>query len=107
MAKKEQKPLNTLENVSSKLLKSEREVVIIFNEEVGVWEVEVSIPKFWRKFENKNWKCTRTIYYDDGTVCSKCFVGSNKGISITDPFKKRKMTEEQREAARQRFLNRK
>lgn len=106
MNKKESTAI-TLENVTTKLLKSEREVVIIFNEEIGVWEVETSIPKYWRKFENKNWKCTRTIYYDDGTVCSKCFIGSNKGISITDPFKKREITEEQREVVRQRFLNRK
>jgi hypothetical protein len=92
-----------VENVSQKLQKDEREIVLIFNEGEGCWVAETSIPKYWRKLENKNWVCTKTVYYDDGTVCSKIFKGGKKGVSITDPFKKREVSEEQREAARQRF----
>lgn len=92
------------EAVTQKLLKSEREIILIFNEEEGVWVAETSIPKYWRRLEAKNWKCVKTQYYSDGTVCSKSFVGGKKGVTIGDPFKKREMSEEQREAARQRFL---
>ena len=103
MTTKKVESIRSQENVSAKLSKDERELVIIFNEAEGVWQADTSIPKFWRKLENKNWKCIKTVYYDDGTVCSKSFVGSSKGISIIDPFKKREISNEQREAARQRF----
>lgn len=92
------------DSVSTKLSKDEREIVLVFNEGEGVWQAETSIPKFWRRLENKNWKCVKTTYYSDGSICSKCFVGSTKGVSIVDPFKKREVSDEQREAARERFL---
>ena len=92
------------EGVLEKLSKEEREIVLIFNEAEGVWQAETSIPKFWRKLENKNWTCTSTQYYKDGTVCSKTFVGSKKGVSITDPFRVREVSEENRQKARERFL---
>lgn len=97
--------ISATENVSTKLSRDEREIILLFNEGSGVWEAETSIPKWWRKLESKNWKCIKTLYYDDGTVCSKTFVGSSKGVSITDPFKVREISDEQREAARQRFIN--
>ena len=90
--------------VSEKLAKDEREIILMFNEAEGVWYADTSIPKYWRRLENKNWICTNTQYYKDGTVCSKTFKGSKKGVSIVDPFKKREVSEEQKEAARQRFL---
>lgn len=95
------KPENDL--VSEKLSKSEREIVLIFNEEEGVWYADTSIPKYWRRLEAKNWECIKTQYYKDGTICSKSFRGSKKGVTITDPFRKREMSEEQREAARRRM----
>jgi hypothetical protein len=99
--------ISITENVSTKLSRDERELILLFNEGDGVWQAESSIPKWWRKLEAKNWKCVKTAYYDDGTVCSKCFVGSKKGVSITDPFKTREISDDQREAARQRFSARK
>ena len=91
------------ENVSGKLSRDERECVLLYNEEEGLWYAESSIPKFWRRLEKKNWICTKTIYYDDGTVCSKQFKGSKKGVTIGDPFKKRELTDEQRQAIKDRF----
>lgn len=91
---------------NTKLTREERELVINYNEDDGVWVAESSIPKFWRKLEKKNWTCTNTQYYADGTVCSKTFTSNcGKGISITDPTVKREMSAEDREKARQRFLS--
>ena len=89
--------------VSTKLSRDERECVLLYNEEEGVWYAESSIPKFWRRLEKKNWVCTKTIYYSDGTICSKWFKGSKKGVTITDPFKTRDLSDEQRQAIRDRF----
>lgn len=94
------------EVVLEKLTKDEREIVLLYNEAEGVWYADTSIPKYWRKLEKKNWICIKTQYYKDGTICSKTFKGSKKGVSIIDPFKKREMSDEQKEAVRQRFLNR-
>ncbi|MBO7212421.1 MAG: hypothetical protein J6V44_15645 [Methanobrevibacter sp.] len=91
------------ETVSDKLGRDDRECIFVFNEAEGVWYADSSIPKFWRRLEKKNWVCTKTVYYSDGTVCSKQFKGSKKGITITDPFKKRELTDEQRQAIRDRF----
>lgn len=87
----------------TKLGKEERECLLIFDDLEGVWYAETSIPKFWRRLEKKNWELIGTQFYPDGTICSKSFRGSKKGVTITDPFKSRSMTDEQKEAARQRF----
>ena len=88
-----------------KLTKEEREFYLNYSELDGVWVAETSIPKFWRKLEKKNWKCTGVQYYPDGQVCSKTFTsGNSKGISITDPTKVRVMSEENIEKSRQRFI---
>lgn len=91
------------ETVSDKLGRDDRECILVYNEAEGVWYADSSIPKFWRRLEKKNWTCIKTIYYSDGTVCSKQFKGSKKGITITDPFKKRELTDEQKQAIRDRF----
>lgn len=112
MTNKEQQYLESLktlesttsEGVLEKLSKEEREIVLIYNEAEGFWIAETSIPKYWRKLENKNWICTGTQYYKDGTICSKTFKGSKKGVSITDPFKIREVSEENRQKARERFM---
>lgn len=89
---------------TSKLTQAEREFYLIYNELDRVWIAESSIPKFWRKLEKKNWTCTGTQYYADGTICSKTFTSNSpKGINITDPTKKREMTEEQKLAMKERM----
>lgn len=89
----------------TKLGKEERDCILIFDELEGVWYAETSIPKFWRRLEKKNWTLVSTQLYPDGTVCSKSFKGSKKGVTITDPFKVRSMSDEQKDAARQRFID--
>lgn len=89
--------------ITDKLGRDDRELIIVYNEAEGVFYADTSIPKFWRRLEKKNWECINTQYYADGTVCSKSFRGSKKGITIGDPFKKRELTDEQREKIRQRF----
>lgn len=89
---------------NTKLSKEEREIVLIFNEGEGVWIAESSVPKYWRRLEKKGWILDSVQYYPDGTVCAKTFHGSKKGVTISDPFSVRKMSDEQREAARNRFL---
>ena len=83
---------------NSKLTQEEREIFLNYNEADRIWTAETSIPKFWRKLEKKGWICTGTTYYPDGTVCAKTFTSTNsKGVSITDPFKTRVVTEEQKD----------
>ena len=90
---------------TSKLTQAEREFYLNYNELDKVWVAESSIPKFWRKLEKKNWICINVQYYPDGTVCSKTFISnSSKGVSITDPTKKREITEEQKQAMRERMF---
>jgi hypothetical protein len=99
--------LNTQETFAStsKLTQAEREFYLNYNELDKVWVAESSIPKFWRKLEKKNWTCVKVQYYPDGTVCSKTFTSNcAKGVSITDPTIKRKMSEAQRQASKERLL---
>ena len=91
------------DGVTEKLSRGERECILLYNDEERVWYADSSIPKFWRRLEKKGWTLVSTQYYADGTVCSKSFKGSAKGVSITDPFKKREMTEEQKQKIRERF----
>lgn len=111
VSKKEQEYLNSIKEtndestnvISDKLSRDDRELVIVYNEAEGVFYADTSIPKFWRRLEKKNWECIHTQYYSDGTICSKSFRGSKKGITITDPFKKRELSEEQLQKIRDRF----
>ena len=89
--------------VSSKLGKDDREICLVFNEGEGVWYADTSIPKYWRRLEKKGWICLGTQYYADGTICSKSFKGSKKGVTITDPFKTRVLTDEQKQQIKDRF----
>ena len=89
--------------VTDKLSRDERECILVYNDAERVWYADSSIPKFWRRLEKKGWTLVSTQYYSDGTVCSKSFKGSSKGVSITDPFKKREMSEEQKQRIRERF----
>lgn len=91
------------EYVTEKLTRDDREINLVYNEAEGVWYADTSIPKFWRKLEKKNWICVKTQYYKDGTICSKSFKGSKKGVTFTDPFKTREISDEQRQKIRDRF----
>lgn len=103
---KTNEPTCDSDTVTDKLSRDEREIVLVYNEGERVWYADTSIPKFWRRLEKKGWECINTQYYSDGTVCCKSFKGapgSSKGVTITDPFKKRELTDEQRQKIRERF----
>jgi hypothetical protein len=112
VTQKEQDYLNSIKNsdagtiqegITEKLTRDEREINLVYNEGEGVWYADTSIPKYWRRLEKKNWECIGVQYYKDGTICSKSFKGSKKGVSITDPFRTREMSEEQKQKIRERF----
>lgn len=103
---KTNEPTCDSDTITDKLSRDEREIVLVYNEGERVWYADTSIPKFWRRLEKKGWECINTQYYSDGTVCCKSFKGapgSSKGVTITDPFKKRELTDEQRQKIRERF----
>lgn len=91
---------------ANKLTQFEREFYLNYSEYDKCWYAESTIPKYWRLLEKRNWECTGVQYYRDGTVCSKTFKSnSTKGVTITDPTRKgRELTDEQRQAARERLM---
>ena len=87
---------------STKLLPEEREVVLVMDDKDRVWKASCSSPTYMRKFEKQGWKCIRTEYYKDGTVCTKFYEAPCKSISIGRFERpKRNMTDEQKEKMRQ------
>lgn len=89
----------------NRLMAEEQETFVRYDVVDKVWLADTTYPPHIRKFEKKGWECTSTQYYEDGTVQGKTFCsGSKKGISILNPNSTRSMSEEQKEAARQRFL---
>ena len=81
---------------SAKLLPEEREVVLVMDDKDRVWKASCSSPTYMRKFEKQGWKCVRTEYYKDGTVCTKFYEAPCKSISIGKYERpKRNISEEQ------------
>jgi hypothetical protein len=46
------------------------------------WKASCSSPTYMKKFEKQGWKCTKTEYYKDGTVCTKFYEAPCKSVSI-------------------------
>lgn len=83
-----------------KLMREERETIILYNEFDNCWVADTSCQKHIRKFENQGWTCTGEQYYPDGTIMAKQFKANAKAISIRDvnPNKpKRVMSEEHKQ----------
>lgn len=92
----------------AKLLPEEREVILIMDDRDRKWKASCSSPTYMRKFEKQGWKCTKTEYYKDGTVCTKFYEAPCKSISIGKYERpKRNMSEEQIEKMRQARKNQK
>lgn len=86
----------------SRLLPEEREVILIMDDRDRKWKASCSSPTYMRKFEKQGWKCTKTEYYRDGTVCTKFYEAPCKSISIGKFERpKRNMSDEQKEKMRQ------
>lgn len=88
--------------MSDKLTREERETLILYNEVDDEFIIDSSVQKHIRRFDKLGYECTDTQLYDDGTVCSKSYKVPVRSISFRSP-EKRKVTEEQRQAARERF----
>ena len=85
-----------INKTSYRLLPEEREVILIMDDRDRKWQASCSSPTYMKKFEKQGWKCTRTEYYKDGTVCTKFYEAPCKSISIGKYERpKRKMSEEQ------------
>ena len=85
-----------INKTSYRLLPEEREVILIMDDRDRKWKASCSSPTYMKKFEKQGWKCTRTEYYKDGTVCTKFYEAPCKSISIGKYERpKRKMSEEQ------------
>lgn len=80
----------------------ERETILSYNEADNFWEVYTAVRKHMNKFEKLGWECTNIEYYPDGEVFGKFYKVPNRAISFRSPVK-REVTEEQRQAARERF----
>ena len=87
---------------SYRLLPEEREGILIMDDRDRKWQASCSSPTYMKKFEKQGWKCVRTEYYKDGTVCTKFYEAPCKSISIGKYERpKRNMSEEQKEKIRQ------
>lgn len=80
----------------------ERETILSYNEADNFWEVYTAVRKHMNKFEKLGWEVTNIEYYPDGEVFGKFYKVPNRAISFRSPVK-REVTEEQRQAARERF----
>ena len=88
--------------MADKLTKEERETVIVFNEADNKFIIETSIAVHMRKFDRLGYECTKKQYYSDGTVMSKEYKVPKFAITFRKP-EKRKVSEEQRQKAADRF----
>lgn len=80
----------------------ERETILSYNEADNFWEVYTAVRKHMNKFDKLGWEVTNVEHYPDGTVSGKFYKVPNRAISFRSPVK-REVTEEQRQAARERF----
>ena len=86
----------TINKNCSHLLPEEREIILIMDDRDRKWKASCSSPTYMKKFEKQGWKCTKTGYYKDGTVCTKFYEAPCKSISIGKYERpKRNMSEEQ------------
>ena len=85
-----------------RLTPDERETILNYNEADNCWEVYTAVRKHMNKFEKLGWEVTNIEYYPDGEVFGKFYKVPNRDISFRSPVK-REVTEEQRQAARERF----
>ena len=94
------------ESAEYHLTKEERETIYRFNESEGVWIADSTILKDIHKLEKQKWIEINAQYYKDGTIMAKQFKAPRNCLSPRsyNPNKpKRTMTEEQKQAAKERM----
>jgi len=95
-----------IEPTECKLTREERETIYRVDDLDNMCYADSTIPKDIRKLEKQGWIETGVQYYKDGTVMGKQFKAPRKFISPRsyDPNRlKRTMTEEQKQAAKERM----
>lgn len=87
-----------------RLTKEERETACVYNEADGYWTIYSAVQSHIRKFDKLNYPITDIDYYPDGEVAGKFYQVPKNAISFKDPTKKRNISEEQKQALRERAL---
>ena len=87
-----------------RLTKDERETILSYNEADGYWTIYSAVQSHIRKFDKLNYPITNVDYYPDGEVSGKFYQVPKNAISFKDPTKKRNISEEQKQALRERVL---
>lgn len=87
-----------------RLTKEERETACVYNEADGYWTIYSAVQSHIRKFDKLNYPITDIDYYPDGEVAGKFYQVPKNAISFKDPTKKRHISEEQKQALRERAL---
>lgn len=87
-----------------RLTKDERETILSYNEADGYWTIYSAVQPHIRKFDKLNYPITDIDYYPDGEVAGKFYQVPKNAISFKDPTKKRNISEEQKQALRERAL---
>lgn len=86
-----------------RLTKDERETILSYNEADGYWTIYSAVQSHIRKFDKLNYPITDIDYYPDGEVAGKFYQVPKNAISFKSP-KKRNISEEQKQALRERAL---
>lgn len=87
-----------------RLTKEERETACVYNEADGYWTIYSAVQSHIRKFDKLNYPVTDIDYYPDGEIAGKFYQVPKNAISFKDPTKKRNISEEQKQALRERAL---
>ena len=87
-----------------RLTKEERETACVYNEADGYWTIYSAVQSHIRKFDKLNYPVTDIDYYPNGEVAGKFYQFPKNTISFKDPTKKRNISEEQKQALRERAL---
>ena len=87
-----------------RLTKEERETACVYNEADGYWTIYSAVQSHIRKFDKLNYPVTDIDYYPNGEVAGKFYQVPKNTISFKDPTKKRNISEEQKQALRERAL---
>lgn len=93
-----------MEDSTQRLARDERETAVTYNEADGYWEIYTAVKMHMNKFEKLGYECTHVERYEDGEIMAKFYKVPRYAVSFRSPEKiKREMTDEQREAARERL----
>jgi hypothetical protein len=74
--------------VATRLSTDEREVHLSYDVESGMWVMDSTIPKYFRKALKQGWTPVRQYVYEDGTVCGMVLTAPERSVTIRNTAKK-------------------